>query len=115
MAKTSFSLMTVSVTATAAITQCRAVSLGGAPTAVDIFGIANSDGIIGDMVALDVWGGVAVESGAAIPLGTKYVIADAAGRAIPGGTVNACLGKLYPRQSATAAGEYVQVLLELTV
>jgi hypothetical protein len=115
MSKQGIALLTLGVTAAAQIYPCRAVTAGGVHAATDLYGIANSDGRVNDYVAVDVVGAPAIEAGAAIPAGTKYVIADAQGRAIPGGTAAACLGKVVPGQSASAAGEFVQVLLQLTI
>ena len=115
MSKQGIAILTLGLTASAPLTACRAVTAAGAHAATDIFGITTSDGLINDFVAVDVLGAPAIEAGAAIPLGTKYVIADVQGRAIAGGTASACLGKLLPGQSAGAAGEFVQVLLQLTI
>lgn len=113
MSAQSISLLTLSVIASAALSKFRAVTAAGAHGATDIFGVTKTDGAIGDLVAVDVVGTTVIETGAAIPAGTKYVIADAQGRAIVGGAAaaNAVLGKLLPGQSASAAGQFVEILL----
>lgn len=113
MSAQSISLLSLKVIASAALTKYRAVTAAGAHAATDIFGVARTDGAIGDAVLTDVAGTTIMEAGAAIPAGTKYVIADAQGRAIVGGAAaaNAVLAKLLPGQSAGAAGDLVEVLL----
>ncbi|TCS38486.1 hypothetical protein EDC30_102225 [Paucimonas lemoignei] len=115
MSKQGISLLTLKVIAAGALVANRAVTAAGAHAATDIYGVTAAPGATGEAVPVDVVGAVAIESGGAIPAGTKYVIADAQGRAIVGGTVDACLGKVVPGQSAGGAGEYVQVLLTPTV
>ncbi|WP_076591986.1 capsid cement protein [Herminiimonas arsenitoxidans] len=111
MSKQGISLLTKSVIASAALIAHRAVTAAGAHAAADIYGVANTSGAIGDVVPVDVIGTTPMEAGAAIPVGTKYVIADGVGRAIVGGTAAACLGRLVPGESASAAGQFVEVLL----
>jgi hypothetical protein len=118
MSKQGISLLTLNVLAAGVLTAHRAVTAAGAHGAADIYGVTKMDAAAaGEVVAVDVAGTTAIETGAAIPAGTKYVIADANGRAIPSGVegVNAVLGKLCPGQSAAGAGEYVEVLLSLNV
>jgi hypothetical protein len=116
MSKQGISLLTLKVVAAGALSANRAVTAAGAHAATDVYGVtAAAASAAGEVVPVDVVGAVPIEAGAAIAAGTKYVIADAQGRAIVGGTVDACLGKLVPGQSASAAGEFVQVVLSLTV
>jgi hypothetical protein len=118
MSKQGISLLTLKVIAGGALAAHRAVTAAGAHAAADIYGIAKADAAAaGEVVPVDVAGTTAIETGGAIPVGTKYVIADAQGRAIVGGAaaVNAVLGKLCPGQSASGAGEFVEVLLSLNV
>lgn len=116
MSKQGISLLTLKVAAAGALTAHRAVTAAGAHAAADVYGVTAADALaVGEVVPVDVVGAVPIESGAAIAAGTKYVIADAQGRAILGGSAAACLGKLVPGQSASAAGEFVQILLSLTV
>jgi hypothetical protein len=113
MSGQSISVLSLSVIATAALTKYRAVTAAGAHAAADIYGVTKTDGAIGDCVAVDVIGTTTIEAGAAIPADTKYVIADAQGRAIPATgtpTPGTSLGKLVPGQSAGAAGDLVEVL-----
>jgi len=118
MSKQGISLLTLKVIAAGALFANRAVTAAGAHAATDVYGItAAAASAAGEAVPVDVAGAVAIEAGDVIPAGTKYVIADAQGRAIPGGAAaaNAVLGKLVPGQSASAAGEFVQVLLSLNI
>ncbi len=115
--KQSISLLSLSIIAAGAIVACRAVTLGAVNGATDLFGVAETGQVSGQAVSCARVGTAAVEAGAAIPLGTKYLIADASGRAIPGGTKGACLGELKPSpgNTASAAGDFVEVILSLTV
>lgn len=114
--KQGISLLTKMVLSAGALTANRAVTAAGAHAATDIYGVAkNGASAAGEAVAVEVIGTAPIEAGAAIPAGTKYVIADAQGRAIVGGTADACLGKLIVGESASAAGQHVEVLLNLTV
>jgi hypothetical protein len=109
-------VLVLGVTAAGAITKNRAVTAAGAHAATDIYGIAAADAAAaGAYAPVRVQGTAPIEAGAAIPAGTKYVIADAQGRAIVGGTAAACLGRLCPGQVAGAAGDIVEVLLTPTV
>lgn len=116
MSAQSINVLTLSVTSAAALTAHRAVTRAGAHAATDIYGITKFDAsAAGQEVACAVQGTEFVEAGAAIPVGTLYVIADAQGRAIAGGNAAACLGKLVRGQSASGAGEFVEIVLGLTV
>lgn len=115
MSGQSIAILTLSAQTSAAVTKFRAITAAGAHAALDLYGVAKMDAPTPACIAVDVAGTTILEAGAAIPAGTKYVIADAQGRAIVGGTVAACLGKLCPGQSAAAAGDLVEVLLSLTV
>ena len=115
MSAQSIAILSLPVITSAAVTKFRAITAAGAHAATDLFGVAKMDAPTPACISVDVQGTTIIEAGAAIPLGTKYVIADAAGRAIVGGTVAVCLGKLCPGQSAAAAGDLVEVLLTLTV
>ncbi len=116
MSAQAINLLNLSVTSSGALSKYRAVTRAGAHAATDLYGIAKFDASsAGQEVTCAVLGTDIVEVGAAIPVGTLYVIADALGRAIAGGAANACLGKLVRGQSAAAAGELVEVVLCLTV
>jgi hypothetical protein len=109
-------VLVLGVIAAAALTKNRAVTAAGAHAATDVYGIAAADAAgAGAYTQVRVQGTAPVEAGAAIPAGTKYVIADAQGRAIVGGTAAANLGKLCPGQAAGGAGDVVEVLLTCTV
>jgi hypothetical protein len=116
MSNQSIPILALGIKAGGALTKYRAVTAVGAHAAIDIFGIAANDAAAaGEYVLTNVQGTAPLEAGAAIPAGTKYLIADAQGRAIVGGTAAACLAKLCPGQSAAAAGDIVEGLLVLTV
>lgn len=116
MSNQAIAILTLGLTAAGAVTKYRAVTAAGAHAAADLYGVAASDAAAaGDYVPVHVVGTAPLEAGAAIPAGTKYVIADAQGRAIVGGTPAACLAKLCPGQVAAAAGDVVEGVLSLTV
>lgn len=71
-------------------------------------GVARTDAVAAEVLPVDVLGTVAVETGAAITLG-QTVKADSQGRAIPWVTSGARLGVAL--ESASAAGQFVEVLL----
>lgn len=109
-------VLPLTVTAAGPLTKFRAVTVAGAHAAVGLYGVAKFDaGAAGQEVTVAVLGTAIAEAGAAIVAGTPYVIADASGRAIVGGTAGACLGRLVRGQSASAAGDLVEVVLCLTV
>ena len=104
------------VLAAAAVTQYRCVTAVGAHAATNLYGVAAAAAVnVGDYVPVHVLGTAPIEAGAAIPVGTIYVIADAQGRAIVGGTAAACLARLCPGQFAAAAGDVVECHLYLTL
>ena len=76
---------------------------------VNAYGVANTDAALGDDFAATTHGTAIVEVGAAIAAGA-LVEADASGRAITR-TTGAILGRLAPGESATGAGQFVEVIL----
>lgn len=109
-------VLPLTVTAAGPLTKYRAVTAAGTHAATDLYGVPKFDAsAAGQEVTVTVLGTSIVEAGAAIAAGTKTVIADAQGRAIPGGTPAACLGRLVRGQFAAAPGDKVEVLLCLTV
>ena len=109
----SISLLVLSVPASGALATGRFVTIAGAypAAAAAAFGVTRtSAGAANDLTPVDVVGTALVESGAAVTAG-GLVETDATGRAINRST-GVVLGKAL--NSATAAGQYVEVLLNLT-
>jgi hypothetical protein len=109
MAQGSNPLLTLSVIATVALTQARAVTgLGAVPAAAArCLGIARTNAAIGERVPVDVDGTSIAESGAAIAIDAALEL-DASGRVITksaGVTIGRALS------TASAAGQMVEVLL----
>jgi len=115
MSNQAISLLTLNLIAGAAVAQHVAVTGAGVPGATNLYGVTTMAASAGQSVPVDVIGTTPITAGAAIPVGTEYVIADANGCAIVGGTATACLGKLVPGQYAVNPGDIVEVLLELTL
>jgi len=115
MSAQALSLMTLNLTATAAVVKYRAVTMGGANGAADLLGVSLTDANTGQMFPVVTHGTAIIEAAGAIAAGTKYLTAAADGRAQAGGVVAACLGKLKPGQSASAAGDLVEIVLTPTV
>lgn len=110
MSQQSISLLTLTVALTATVAASRFVTPAGALAGADAntLGVTRSAGVSGDKVPADVLGTAVVESGAAFALGATLKT-DATGRAITwvtsGGKVAIAL------QAATAAGQFIEVLL----
>ncbi|HEV7914516.1 MAG TPA: capsid cement protein [Albitalea sp.] len=105
-------LLTLTVTATAAVAANRGItSLGAVPAAAAaIAGVTRTSGGIGDLVPVDVMGTTLIESGAAIAAGAAVEV-DNQGRAI---TLAAGVkaGRMAPGQAAAgAAGVLVEIVL----
>lgn len=111
MSRQSTPILTLSVTATAALTADRFVTPAGAVPAAGTtcLGVGRSTVAIGARQPVDVLGTSVVETGAAIAA-NALVEADASGRAVTfnAGTV---LARLAPGEVATAAGQFVEVIL----
>ena len=105
------SLLAVAITATGAITSNRFVTAAGALTgaAGNAQGVAQSDAAIGAKVTATVIGTEVVETGAAIAAGA-LIESDATGRAITK-AAGVTLGRLAPGEVATAAGQFVEIIL----
>ena len=111
MSKQSLNLLTLNVIATAAVLANRFVGLTGAPAAAlaNAYGVSEMSAAIGERFAVTNQGTAVVETGAAIAAGA-LVESDATGRAITRAT-GVVLGRLLPSQAATAAGQFVEVIL----
>jgi hypothetical protein len=109
MAAAGIKLLTLSVVATAALTQYRAVTAAGALPAAGArcLGVADFNGAIGDRVSVGAMGTVPVETGAVVAAGAALEL-DATGRFITkasGVTVAHALG------ASTGAGQVIEALL----
>lgn len=109
--KNSISLLALTMIATGAITSNRFVTPAGAlaGAGVNAQGVSDTDAGIGDSVAVHVLGTAVVETGAAIAAGAP-IQTDATGRAITK-AAGVTVARLAPGEVATAAGQFVEVVL----
>lgn len=107
----SIPVLTLSVTASGALTKHRFVGHDGAAAAAagNTLGVARSDAAVGDVVGVDVLGTAVVEAGAAIAAGAAVEV-DANARAVTK-SAGVTVGRLAPGASAAAAGDLVEVIL----
>jgi hypothetical protein len=130
-------ILTLSVVATTAIARGRGVTFGGAQanaTGQKVMGIAQHDAAIGETVAVVVCGSVIAESGAALAVGNTVAV-DTQGRMVVAATLSVVAGATQVTsatangagiitgadspifavgdvlQAATAAGQFVEILL----
>lgn len=110
MSRQGVSLLALSVTATAALTAERFVTFAGAVPAADanVLGVVRQTAAIGEKVTVDCYGTAIVEAGAAITAGATLKT-DASGRAITWATSGAKIAQAL--QSATGAGDFIEVML----
>ncbi|CAM5520813.1 DUF2190 family protein [Eoetvoesiella caeni] len=106
-------LLTLTVIAAGAVSAHRFVTFAGAQLAAAgglALGVSTFDAVANDDLGVDVIGTTVVESGAAVAVGDA-IVSDASGRAIenPAVGTEAVLG--YALDAATAAGEFIEVLL----
>src|SRR5512139_2974636 len=110
MSQQAVSLLSITLALTGTVAASRFVTPAGAQAGADAntLGVARYAGVSGDKVTTDVIGTSIVEAGAAITAGATLK-SDASGRAITwvtsGGKVGIAL------QSASAAGQFIEVLL----
>lgn len=111
MSRQAFPILTLSLTLSGTVVAERFVTVAGAQSgaAGNALGVARTAGVSGDVVPVDVVGTTIVETGAAIAVGA-LVEADSSGRAVTK-SAGVTLGRLAPGQSATAAGQFVEILL----
>lgn len=111
MSKQSLAILTLSAVAAAQITANRFVSTSyGVPAAAaNTLGVAESAAAAGERFPVTNQGTAVVETGAAISAGA-LVETDATGRAITK-SAGVTQGRLAPGESATAAGQFVEVIL----
>jgi len=113
MSSQKFALLTLTVTATGAVSPHRFVSFAGAQLAVAgalALGVSTFQAVANDDLALDVIGTTVVESGAAVAVGDA-IVSDASGRGIENPAVGGEVVLGYALDAATAAGEFIEVLL----
>lgn len=109
--KNGISLLALTMTASGVITESRFVTPAGAVAGagVNAQGVAQTGAAIGDKFTTTVLGTEVVETGAAIAAGA-LIECDATGRAITK-AAGATLARLAPGEVATAAGQFVEVVL----
>lgn len=109
MAASAIKLLTLSVVATAALTQNRAVTAAGAvpAAAARCLGFADFSGAIGERVSIGALGTTVAEAGAAFAVGTALEL-DASGRVI---TKAAGVQVATAVTAAAGVGSQVEVLL----
>lgn len=113
-----FSILALTLVATAVVADARFVGFDGAQ--VDVagdkpLGVSKYAAAVGDAYAADVLGTTKVEAGAPIPIlakGLTPVKSDALGRAIPHGGVGEIAGYLVGNP-ALAVGQIVEILLKI--
>lgn len=111
MSRQAISLLNISLTLTGTVIADRFVTGAGAQTgaAGNALGVTRSAGVSGEIVPVDVIGTAIVEAGAAIAA-NALVEADSVGRAVTK-SAGVTLGRLAPTQSASAAGQFVEIIL----
>lgn len=110
MGTQSRAILTLTLVASGTITANRFVTAAGAQAGADAntIGVANTAGVAGDKFPADVLGTTTVESGAAFSAWATLK-SDASGRAITWATSGAKVA--IALEAATAAGQFVEVLL----
>jgi len=109
MSMQAISIFTLSIVASGAISKHRFVTHANAQAgaAANTLGVARTDAVMGDTLAVDVVGTAVVEAGAAITAGAA-VETDATGRAVTLAT-GTKVGRAL--EAAAAAGDFIEVLL----
>ncbi len=110
MSKQNTPILTLTHRLTGTVAQHRFVSAAGAQVVADAnaIGVTRVAGVSGEDVPVDVLGTAIVEAGAAIAAGASLK-SDASGRAITWVTAGAKVA--IALQAASAAGEFIEVLL----
>lgn len=111
MSRQGIALLTETLTLTGTVVANRFVTGAGAQTgaAGNAMGVARTAGVSGENIPVDTIGTAWVEAGAAIAA-NALVEADASGRAVTK-SAGVSLGRLCPGQSASAAGQFVEIRL----
>ena len=111
MSRQALALYTNTVTASGAVAECRFVGYDQAQSgaAANTLGASQQGAADGEDLAVAVIGSAVVESGAALVAGAA-VETDASGRAVTK-AAGPMVGRVLSGQSASAAGEFVEILL----
>lgn len=111
--RNSIALLTLSVQLAGTVEANRfiAIDMTQAGAGGNTYGVSRTKGVSGDVVPVDVIGTTIVETGGALLAGAK-VQADANGRAVTLDT-GVFTARLAPGESASAAGQFVEVILIL--
>jgi hypothetical protein len=111
MSRQSQPLLALALTATGAIAVHRFVGPGvtQAAAAAGTWGVARMPAATGDTITVDALGTAVVETGGAIADGA-LIETDADGRAVSK-TSGPAVARALPGQAATAAGQFIEVLL----
>lgn len=109
--RNSIALLTLSMQLSGTVSANRflATDMTQAGLGANTYGATRTNGVSGEVVPVDVLGTTIIETGGAILAGAK-VQSDANGRAITIDT-GVVTGRLAPGESATAAGQFVEVIL----
>lgn len=110
MSRQAISLLTLTVALTGTVAAHRFITAAGAQATADAntLGVARSEGVSGEKIPVDVIGTAVVEAGAAIALGATLET-DSTGRGVTWATSGGKVG--IALQAASAAGEFIEVLL----
>lgn len=110
MSQQSIALLTLTVALTGTVAANRFVTPAGAQAGADAvsLGVSRVGGVAGEKIPVDAIGTAVVESGAAIAAGATLE-SDSQGRAVTWATSGAKVG--IALQAATAAGQFIEVLL----
>ncbi|MCL2790115.1 MAG: DUF2190 family protein [Desulfobulbus sp.] len=111
MSRQSLPLLALTIIATGFISEYRFVSPAAAQAGAEAntLGVARMAAAIGDAIPVDAIGTAVVETGGAIAEGA-LVETDANGRAVTNDSGPA-VARVLPGQAATAAGQFIEVLL----
>lgn len=110
MSMNNIALLTLPMLAASVLVANRFVTPTGAQTVADgvAIGVANAPAAIGERCPVVTQGTAVVEAGAAIAVGATLKV-DASGRAITWASSGAKVG--FAMEAATAAGDFIEVLL----
>jgi hypothetical protein len=110
MSQQAISLLTLACVLSGTVSANRFVTPAGALTGADAntLGVARTAGVSADKVPVDILGTAVVEAGAAVAAGAT-IKSDATGRAITWVTSGAKVALAL--EAATAAGQFIEVLL----
>ena len=111
MTRQALSLYAGTITAAGAIAECRFVGYDQAQSgaAENTLGVSGTSALVGEDLTVTYIGTAVVESGAALVAGAA-VETDASGRAVTQ-SAGPTVGRVMPGQPASAAGEFVEILL----